>query len=751
MLARSIAFVAFPALLLLITGIVADRPPVGGEIERGVSVAGVTVDGDNWDAAAAGLSARFEDYLQQPIQIEVAGQTASVAPAEIGIGFDLNGTRDRALQVGRGGLVGSVVERLEAHTRGIDIAPVVTVDRGKLVATLGTLGAREMTPAKDAAFVWDGATLTIEPSSEGTGIDAGAVANMLRDAVAGMDHGPIEMKVVPLKPAVLTADLEQVQDEASAVLGEPLVVTNGEQYWQITPPALAEMLSAKGGKLTLNDRELEPLIGSLATSVDREAVPAEIVYNGDAAFRIEPDVSGRVLDVEASVGAIERDLLAGDPQIDLVVAETPPALTAADAQPLLARANQIASAGMTVSWADGEQALDKNAFAGAMLIDEATGEITFDTVQIFAMLEPIARGINRPATGYRWIDWSIVAPDGALPGRLVDINASVNRVIANALGGNTTTPLVVEEQQDASAAAGEIVISDLLGSASTYYGTSSNNRRVNVELAINQLDGYLVPPGGQFSFNQAIGGTATLEDGYQMGYGIISGENGVPQTVPSVAGGICQVATTAFQAAFWSGVKIGERNWHLYWIAAYGTGPGGMQGLDATVDPDYGLDSTWTNTTGNWVAINAVADGEWMTVEVWGTATGWTVQADEPVIENVVKADPTMVRQYSPDIPPGQSVVVERAQDGFTATIHRTVTDASGQQLDDLWMTSYYIPARNVTLVGDGVSLATSSPDPATEAPAAEEQPAADPTPVPTEEPSSTDDVVDEPSATGTP
>lgn len=736
---RSIALLALPAFLLLLTGIVAGRPPGEGEIERGVSVAGVTVDGSQWGTAAADLSARFDEYLQQPMQIEVDGRIASVSPAEIGIGFDVDATRERVMRVGRGGLVGSAVERLEAHTRGIDVLPVVTLDSDKLVGTLGSIGQSEITPPVDAAFVWDGTKMTIRPSSDGTGIDAGAVAESLRAAVVDMDHGPVEIAIVPLAPAVSTADLEAVKADADALLAEPLVVTNGEQYWQVAQPALAEMLGTKAGELTLDTRMLKPLIESLASSVNREAVSASIVYNGDATFRIEPDVAGRTLDVNASVATVERTLLSGEHLVELEIDEAKPALVEADLQTLLGQANQIAGAGMTVSWADGEQALDGTALAAAMMIDESTGEITFDTVALFSMLEPIARGINRPATGYRWIDWTVVAPADALPGRLVDINASVNRVIVNALGGNTNTPLVVSEQQDEAAVAGNVVIRDLLGTASTYYGSSGNNRRINVELAISQLDGYLIPPGGTFSFNDALGGTTTLDDGYQMGYGIMAGEDGLPRTVPSVAGGICQVATTAFQAAFWSGVPIGERNWHLYWIAAYGSGPGGMMGLDATVDSDYGLDSTWTNTTNDWMAINAVADGEWITVEVWGTNQGWTVTAPDPIIENVVKADSKMVFQPSDDVPAGQSVVVERAQDGFMATIQRTVTNASGETIDEVTLTSYYLPSRNVTLVGEGVSTATSEPapvvdDPVVEAPVVEE-PTVEPTPEPTSEP----------------
>src|SRR5438105_3133326 len=78
------------------------------------------------------------------------------------------------------------------------------------------------------------------------------------------------------------------------------------------------------------------------------------------------------------------------------------------------------------------------------------------------------------------------------------------------------------------------------------------------------------------------------------------------RTVPSVAGGICQVATTLFQRVFWSGFPLIERRWHLYWIPAYTSR--GVVGLDATVDEDAGLDFRWSNPTDGYVLIQAATD-----------------------------------------------------------------------------------------------------------------------------------------------
>jgi vancomycin resistance protein YoaR len=280
-----------------------------------------------------------------------------------------------------------------------------------------------------------------------------------------------------------------------------------------------------------------------------------------------------------------------------------------------------------------------------------------------------------------------------------DAYASIPAVIDAAVYGKEYAELAVHQDTSVDPAALGITIHHVLGSSTTYYGDSSANRKTNVEVAARALNGAMIPPHSTFSFNEAIGGTATLEDGYMMGYGIVA-EGGEVLTVPSVAGGICQVATTAFQAAFWAGMPITERSWHLYWIPRYGNGSGGLTGLDATVDPDYDLDFKFSNPTDDWLAVSAFANGQDLTIEVWGVHRGWTVDVGEPAITNVVEANEEVIRRDEPSMSPGSEVWVEHAQDGFNASIHRVVKDAEGNVLDDTVFNSYYLPASNVVLVG---------------------------------------------------
>ncbi|HMM40711.1 MAG TPA: VanW family protein [Thermomicrobiales bacterium] len=736
---RALVMLAIPAALLLVSGLIAGLPASGSEIERGVRVGGVDLLSGDRSQVMAQLDARFATFLEQPMTFRLGNRVVEADPAELGLRFDTAATYERALGVGRGGTFSAGAERLAAHTWGVDITPVFTYDASQLARVLSSLGDGAVVAPANATFQLQGNALIVSPSSEGTGIDSRDVERQLRAVVGGLTSDPIEARIITVKPTTTTAALESITDQAVQALSGTVYLSDNGNYWQITPQALASAITVRDKHLALNPLVMDPMLDTLAPAVKRDQKDAAIVLGDDGTFRIDPDLSSRELDLRASRLALQQALLDGERQVPLVVNEKAPKVTAAVLQPLLDRATEIAGRGMIVTWPDGEQALDGAAFAGTLRFDPDTQTVTVDQDAMFQVIEPVARAVSRPATGYRWKDWAVVAPEGALPGRTVDIAASVRAVTRNTLGGEGRTALVVDEQKDPASGESAIVINEALASASTYYGNSSYNRATNVEVAAAALDGALVAPGGTFSFNNAIGGTASLDDGYQVGFGIVAGENGVPRTVPSVAGGICQVSTTVFQAAFWAGMPIGTRNWHLYWIPNYGNGPGGLTGLDATVEPDYGLDFTFYNPTDSWLAVRAVADGEWLTVELWGTSQGWQVQADDPVISNVVKADPTMVYQQSDQLGPGEQIFVEHAEDGFSAAIHRVVKDKDGNVIDDTTFNSYYQPSRNVTLVGPSVSIPELAPDPAP-APPAEgtappvEQPVT-PAPEPTAEP----------------
>ena len=277
-------------------------------------------------------------------------------------------------------------------------------------------------------------------------------------------------------------------------------------------------------------------------------------------------------------------------------------------------------------------------------------------------------------------------------------------------------------------------LTDILGESITSYAGSIATRAHNVQLATTLINGAKVAPGEVFSFDDVVGDQTTAH-GFQVAWGIINGPDGTPETVKADAGGICQVATTVFQAAYWSGLPFVRRFHHLYWIAHYGTPPYGAIGLDATVD-FAPVDLQFRNTTTDWVRLDMSYDSTHVHAKVMGVSQGWTVTVGTPKVFNVLKTDRTLVRRPDPTMPPGQELYVEAPQDGFDVTVERLVKSQAGELVDHYVFTNHYEQAHNVMVYGTKGLPPPGTPGPVTPtAVAAVATPVATPTsaaPVPT-------------------
>lgn len=122
--------------------------------------------------------------------------------------------------------------------------------------------------------------------------------------------------------------------------------------------------------------------------------------------------------------------------------------------------------------------------------------------------------------------------------------------------------------------------------------TDNEKRNKNINLACTGLNGYIVKPGQEFSFNQVLG-ERTEERGYDYAPAYLEG-----QVVEELGGGICQVSTTLYNAIFAAGLTTTFRKSHTY-VPSYIT-----PGLDATVS-FYGPDYRFINNSNYTVGIKA--------------------------------------------------------------------------------------------------------------------------------------------------
>lgn len=145
----------------------------------------------------------------------------------------------------------------------------------------------------------------------------------------------------------------------------------------------------------------------------------------------------------------------------------------------------------------------------------------------------------------------------------------------------------------------------LIGKFSTIT-TNTYNANQNMATALKAINGSILEPGGTLSFNECTGDSNQTSNGY-LPAGVISrGE-----MTTGVGGGICQAATTLYNAAIMANMEIVEREPHL-WCSYYVYG-----GLDATID--WGnIDLKIKNNSKYQMFFKCWMDGSQLNVEIYG-------------------------------------------------------------------------------------------------------------------------------------
>ncbi|MGA7672204.1 MAG: peptidoglycan binding domain-containing protein [Nitrolancea sp.] len=702
------ALIAIGSSLLLLYGWTHNQ-----SVFQGVTAAGADLGGLNQQQAAERISQKIQSTAPQQIVLSYNGQSWSVPASSLGITYDANATAAQALQIGHsGGLWRQSHDWLATLSSGDEVPIKFSFDDQSAFAALQKLAGSVTLAAQDARYTFgsDG-TLTIDDGKPGVAIDVAGTINTMRGNVARLSSNPVTIQTKQVDPDIQSSDLKGGLAAANAMLSAPLVLTNHGTRWEVSPEILREMLQVDPGtnQVNISSPALEAYISQIADQVHTNGENAGVKVDGSQ-FVLEKSTDGESLDAHAATVNAIQALQQGQHEVAVAVTSSPATIADSDAQDAISRAQQIADNPLTLTWDGGSQQLTAEQMSSILAFNSQPDQspkiaVTVNNDAISSLLDSVRAQVEVPAkdADLRYIDGAVTVQTPEQNGTSLDVAASAKSVESAISSGNhnvalSTTPV---QPQVTAAMANSISLPDKLSSGATYYGGSVANRAFNVELAIQRVNGALIPPGGTFSFDGTVGDVDTAH-GFKLGYGIEATSNGSVTTVPSVGGGICQVATTLFHAAFWAGMPIVQRSWHLYWIPLYGQAPSGITGLDATVDTDVGLDLKFKNITDNWLAVQASADGTTVRFALWGTDPGWTVNVDDPVVSNVVKADTAMQYEQSDQLAAGTTVLVEHAEDGFDVNVHRQVLNKDGKVIDDLSLKSHYVPSANVTLQGTG-------------------------------------------------
>ena len=175
-------------------------------------------------------------------------------------------------------------------------------------------------------------------------------------------------------------------------------------------------------------------------------------------------------------------------------------------------------------------------------------------------------------------------------------------------GEKIVIPVTIEYPTVTAEQMKEVLFRDLLGERSTSFWGSSDNRIGNIELVAQKLDGLVIQPGEEFSYNGFVG-ERTAEAGFRSADAYVNG-----QVKPEIGGGICQVSSTLYVATLSAQLEITDRTCHMFQVGYLPTG------LDATVSWP-GPDFKFVNSRDYPVRLSAKASREdkTLTIQVWGS------------------------------------------------------------------------------------------------------------------------------------
>jgi vancomycin resistance protein YoaR len=317
------------------------------------------------------------------------------------------------------------------------------------------------------------------------------------------------------------------------------------------------------------------------------------------------------------------------------------------------------------------------------LILEGTLSDLSEQVEIFSQDLVISKNENG----------KIIFNGTAKNGRMIDrdkLTAVLKRAFANG-GGKIDLPIKeIKAKIDAPADLKSMGIQEIVAEGYSNFFGSPPNRIHNINVAMQAFDGLLVAPGEEFSFGENLG-EVNEETGYKKELVIKEGK-----TIPDYGGGVCQVSSTLFRAAFFGGFPITDRKPHSYAVAYYAR-PLGF-GLDATVYPPY-VDLKFQNDTNQYILIQAYTEGYDAYFKFYGTRDERVVTWEGPYIENKTEP-PADIITYTDQLTPGEKKKIDSAHEGFDATWYRTVAKTADEESKTEKFFSRYQAWPNKYMVG---------------------------------------------------
>ena len=241
----------------------------------------------------------------------------------------------------------------------------------------------------------------------------------------------------------------------------------------------------------------------------------------------------------------------------------------------------------------------------------------------------------------------------------IDFDVENAKTILTEVKEEYTIPLVITKPTKTVKDIGTEAFPDRLGTCSTNYNAGNKNRTTNLILAAQKINGTVLLPGEEFSYNKTVG-ERTISAGFKEAAVYSNG-----QVVDGLGGGICQISSTLYDAVIFANLEVTERRNHQF-VTSYLPA-----GKDATVV--WGSqDFKFVNTRKYPIRIEATVSGGVATITIWGVKED--VEYDIS-IETKKIATIAYTTQYIQDssLPIGKEAVQQAGSNGRKVEAYKVV------------------------------------------------------------------------------
>ncbi|MDV4151872.1 VanW family protein [Clostridium sp. AL.422] len=324
-----------------------------------------------------------------------------------------------------------------------------------------------------------------------------------------------------------------------------------------------------------------------------------------------------------------------------------------------------------------EYGKDKGLFARNSLIKgdktiELGAEIKYDEEALIAFEDKVLEEINvEPKNASININSGNITITPEESGKTIDKNELHNKLIENINGDpSKEVELTFElKEQEANIKSADLEkITGRISSYSSNYTNTGDGRVRNMEIAAETINGTIVMPGEEFSYNALIGDT-TPDKGYEKANTYIGNK-----IVPDYGGGICQVSTTLYRAVMRANIRSTERMNHSLTVSY------SEPGLDATVANGV-IDYKFVNTYDFPIYIQGYVSGGVVNFSIYGNVEAMGNKTYDLV--NEIHETYNAPKKYEDDatMEVGTEKVVSYGMTGYKASSYQ-VTYENGVEVD---------------------------------------------------------------------